>query len=175
MDSEREQIRAAQEGNAFALATLLEDQYAAVYRFLCKLTLDSTWAADLSQECMIRAIDHFTAYDPDRALLSTWLIAIAKNLWLDDCRRRKRKPAVSLEDADGELGDFAAELAEKDAVLAAVGHLSPKLRAPVALYYGQGYAYDEIAQILHVPVGTVKSRMARALTKLRKELDDHAE
>jgi RNA polymerase sigma factor (sigma-70 family) len=91
-------VREARNGSDYALARLLQENYATVCRFMCKLTLDPQLAADITQDCMERVIEKFPLFDPQKSTFSTWMIAIAKNLWIDECRRRcacrRRRDAV---------------------------------------------------------------------------------
>jgi RNA polymerase sigma-70 factor, ECF subfamily len=174
-DHEQTLICEAKSGSNYALGQLLQTNYSAVYKYMLKLTLDTRLAEDLTQDCMIRVIDKFALYDPQKSALSTWMIAIAKNLWLEECRRGRRRPALELDD-HSEIREFPTqkdevnELIEKDEILSAVKKLSDKLRVPVLLCHAGGYRYDEIAGILKIPLGTVKSRIFNGLKILKKEL-----
>lgn len=164
-------IREAQSGNDYALSQLLQQNYAAVYRYLLSVTFDRQSAADITQDCMVRVIQKISLYDMEKSALSTWMITIAKNLWIEQCRRtaRGRKLLEQIEEPRG--SDPAEELPEKDELLTAVKKLSEKLRIPVLMRHTAGYSYEEIAKYLKIPVGTVKSRISNGLKALRKELE----
>lgn len=169
-------IEDAKDGNSYALSQLLQECYPAVFRFLVKLTLDTQLAADLTQDCMIRVVDRLSLYEPAKAALSTWMIAIAKNLWLDECRSRKRH-ARYLENEDALAAavsfDDIDRLLERDELFHALKRLKEKFRIPLLLKYAQGYTCEEIAKMLHIPGGTVKSRLFKGAALLREELKDH--
>lgn len=181
-------IESAKAGNQHALAQILQQQYQPIYKFMVKLTFDSELAKDLTQDVMVATIKHFGTFDPDRAGLSTWMIGIGKHLWLDSLRKAKRSGTVTvgyedsshhkaLEQGEGITGQHLAldpydGLIESERVLKALKSLGDKLRLPVVLYYHFGYQYDEISKILVIPLGTVKSRMNKAMTTLRKELEN---
>lgn len=173
-ENERALVDDARRGSAQALATLLQANYAVVYRYLVKLTMDPRAAEDAVQDAMERAIRNFHTFDPGKAKFSTWLIAVARNRWLDEIRKNKRiRP---LEDSGFErvkAPDAYAEIIESDGLLKALNRLDPKTRTPVTMSYVLGYSYEEIAGYLQIPLGTVKSRISNAMKQLRKELAIH--
>lgn len=171
-DNERELVAQAKRGSAQALATLLQMNYAVVYRYLVKLTLNARTAEDAAQDAMERAIRNFQSFDPAKARVSTWLIAIAKNRWLDEVRKNKRiQPmAEDLAEDPGQTCNPYTEFIERDELLAALSKLDAKARTPVTMCYILGYSYDEIARNMKIPLGTVKSRISNAVKQLRKEL-----
>lgn len=169
---ERDLIDDAVNGNKNALATLLRDNYEIVFRYLLKLTLDKNVAEDITQEAMVRAIEKFELYNPDKAKFSTWLIAIAQNLFMDSIRRKKTEQGyvdreLQLED----LYDVIKEHDENwDRTLEALHKLSDESRTPLVMKHYYGYSLNEIAKIMALPLGTVKSRIFNAIKALRKEL-----
>jgi RNA polymerase sigma-70 factor, ECF subfamily len=171
-DNEQELVTQAKRGSAQALATLLQINYTVVYRYLVKLTMDARAAEDASQDAMERAIRSFQSFDPSKARFSTWLIAIARNRWLDEIRKNKRiQPmAESQPEESVKAGDQYSELIERDELLAALSKLDAKARTPVTMCYLLGYSYDEVAGAMKIPLGTVKSRISNAVRQLRKEL-----
>lgn len=174
MDNERSLADEAKRGSAQALATLLQMNYTVVYRYLVKLTMDARAAEDAAQDAMERAIRSFASYDPDRAKFSTWLVAIARNSWLDTVRKGKRlhpMPENMNEDAAGARDPYA-ELIEGDELLGALRRLDPKARTPLTMCYVLGYSYEEIAKHMKIPLGTVKSRISNTLKRLRRELGE---
>lgn len=172
-DNERALVREARLGSAQALATLLQLNYEAVYRTLVKLTLDPRSAQDATQDAMERAIRNFQSFDPDKARFSTWLVAVARNRWLDGVRKNRRiQPLESMErgEASAAVPDGLAETVEKDEALSALGRLKPEVQAPIAMSYLLGYSQEEIATEMKIPLGTVKSRIFNGLKSLRKEM-----
>jgi RNA polymerase sigma-70 factor, ECF subfamily len=141
---------------------------------------------DLVQEAFIRAWQHLDQYDPTFRF-STWLFRIAHNLAIDHLRRNRR-PTVSLniaEDDEGEevrldppdpnrgpLGDLAnRELAY--AMAREIRRLPPAYRELVTLRHFVGLAYNEIADLKGLPLGTVKNKLFRAHSVLREALRDY--
>jgi RNA polymerase sigma-70 factor (ECF subfamily) len=169
-------IDEAKNGSSYALAQLLQENYGAVYKYIFKLTLDAQNAVDITQDCMVRVIAKFALYDPQKSALSTWMIAIAKNLWIEECRvsRRRLKYLEQFETNDESEDSLQNERLNafilKDVVLSALKKLTEKERIPVIMKHIGGYSYEEIAGILKIPLGTVKSRISCGMKSLKKEL-----
>lgn len=163
-------------GNRQSLARLLYDNYEMVFKYLIKFTLNKNLAEDLVQETMVRAIEKFDLYNPDKARFSTWLIAIAQNIYLDGIRKRKReKKHIDDEFQLEDLCNLQKEHDEDwDRVLEALSHLSDESRFPLVLKHYYGYSLEEIAKMMSLPLGTVKSRIHNAIKAIRKELDRSA-
>lgn len=160
-----------------ALARLLQAHYLAVKKYLVTVTFDRTLAEDLTQETMIRAIQRIGQFG-SRAKFSTWLIAIATNLYMDLLRRQKRERRLEEEQADAlrlqgatlEPGANWQELLER------LERLPRDVSLPVVLKHYYGYTYEEIAEWMGIPEGTVKSRIHNGVRSLRKgwEADERA-
>lgn len=169
---ESELIRQARRGDSPALAELLQRNYLSVKKYLVTVTLDHTLADDLTQETMIRAIQRFRQFS-GRSKFSTWLIAIATHLYLDVLRRRGREQRFASAAVDA--ATVAAEPpAEWQDLLAALHTLPRDVVLPIVLKHYYGYAYEDIAATMGIPVGTVKSRIHNGMETLRKELTGDA-
>lgn len=155
-----------------------------LYRAALRFTNDPSRAEDLVQDTMLRAFRAWRSYRPG-SNARAWLLTILRNTFINDYRRSRREPvAMDLEvaeslalpdaarDADPE-GDFFARILDQK-VLDAVNHLSPDFREVLVLSDMEGLAYADIAGMLEVPVGTVKSRLFRARRQLQLVLYDHA-
>jgi RNA polymerase sigma-70 factor, ECF subfamily len=171
-DNEQALIAQAKHGSAQALATLLQMNYAVVYRTLVKLTMDTRAAEDAAQDAMERAIRSFQTFDPGKSKFSTWLVTIARNRWLDEIRKDKRLAPMPENEtrSASSVHDPYTDLIEQDELLAALKHMDPKARTPVTMSYVLGYSYEEIAHAMKIPLGTVKSRISNGIKQLRKEL-----
>jgi len=160
-------IARSQRGDAVALALLLQQNYLAVKKYLVTVTLDRTLAEDLTQETMIRAIERIGQYG-GRSKFSTWLIAIATHLYVDTLRRRRLEQRTQAEMAfqgpspDGPWADWQD-------LLGRLAGLPRDVALPVVLKHYHGYTYEEIAEWMGIPVGTVKSRVHNAIRVLRRE------
>ena len=151
---------------------LVACHYHELYQFAYSLTRSESESCDLTQEtfCIWAAKGHQLR---DGSKVKSWLFTTLHREFLGGRRRHARFPHVELEDADAELPTVTPELVDRlDAqmVVEALGGLDEVFRAPVALFYLQDYSYMEIAEILSVPVGTIKSRLARGIIRLNRIL-----
>lgn len=170
--TEDELIQRARGDDSPALAELLQRNYLSVKKYLVTVTLDHALADDLTQETMVRAIQRFRQFT-GRSKFSTWLIAIATNLYLDVLRRRSREQRLQAAAVD-DLVTTAAEPAEWQDLLTAMHRLPREVVLPIVLKHYYGYAYEDIAAVMGVPVGTVKSRIHNGMATIRKELTGDA-
>lgn len=146
-----------------------------IYTVAYRLTGNREDAQDLVQEVLVRVQRGLRSYQPGS--LRGWLSRITTNAFLDDARRRTRRPSTALpDDADHVLppAPDAAEAADAqrlpDHVQAALATLPEEYRVPVVLADVVGLPYAEIADHLDVPVGTVRSRIHRGRLALREAL-----
>ncbi|MCA9710386.1 MAG: sigma-70 family RNA polymerase sigma factor, partial [Myxococcales bacterium] len=135
-------------------------------------------ADDLVQEAFLRVFRSLPRYAPDGAArLSTWILTIATRTVVDELRRRRPPvaPLYVVEDAlpGGERPDERSEQRSTgQAIARAAASLSPEIRAAFVLRAYHDLGYEEIAQILEVGVGTVKSRLWRARQALQQQLEE---
>src|SRR5438034_1294215 len=140
-----------------------------IFSYVCRMTHDSPDAEDLTQEVFIRAYQSIHRFRADAAV-DTWLYRIATNLVIDRFRRTQRAPQswvpLDEEDAVGSLPatdrgsnpEATAQLGElRREVQKAIQTLPPKLRGAVVLHDLEGLSYEEVAEALGCPVGTIKS------------------
>ena len=161
-----------------------QQQRPRVLNLLVRLTSDVDCADDLCQEVAVRAFSGYRLFRSD-ASTYTWLYRIAVNVFLRS-REKRRIATNSLTDESGEMGPFVANdpvpgpetillTADRShAVKVAVDKLPDDLRTVVILSVFEQLRYREIAIILDIPVGTIKSRRHAANAILRKELSDYA-
>ncbi|MEK4512719.1 RNA polymerase sigma factor SigY [Paenibacillus anaericanus] len=174
MPQEREWIKKAKKGDVAALALLIQKHYSFVFKYLVKVTMDPRAAEDLTQDTMLKCMENITRYDGSSAF-SSWLITIGTRLFIDKKRRRKREQQWLLKEGNTRLlrWQFESNQEEWPELLELLSKLSVDQRIAVLLKHYYGYAYDEIGEMLNIPAGTVKSRVAYGLRELRKELDQH--
>lgn len=154
--------------------SLVACYYKPLYQFAFSLAHDEAEACDLTQQtfCIWAAKGH-QLRNPSK--VKTWLFTTLHREFLGSRRRQTRFPQVELEQAAPELPAVApAAVSQLDVgrLLEALARLDEIYRAPVALFYLQDHSYNEIAEILTVPLGTVKSRLARGLGQLQQLLAD---
>lgn len=173
MDTEKELIKSTLAGSVEAYRTLYEITVQDVYRTVRFLVTNLTDTDDIVQEIYIsvyRSLQHYDLTRPFRP----WLMAIAIRQ-IQTYRRQRWRQFRLLQKAEVReeiQQDFSPELADKmsqQALIHAVNKLPFKLKQVVILHYLNQYTQEEIAEILSIPLGTVKSRIHAALQKLRKK------
>jgi RNA polymerase sigma-70 factor (ECF subfamily) len=172
-DREDELALAAAAGDRDALEALLDGHADRVHAVCRRIVVDAEDALDATQEALlaiVRGIGRFAG----RSAFSTWAYRVATNAALDELRRRKRRPLTAVEDtpdppvAGGEDGVDA-----RLDVDAALERVPEEFRVAVVLRDLADLDYAEIATVLDVPLGTVKSRVARGREALRSEIAAH--
>ena len=169
-----ELVGATLAGNAQAFATLVERYDRAVYHLAYRTVRDSEEARDVAQEAFFKAFRSLKTFKPG-AKFSTWIFAITYHACCDRLARRKRYSNEAFpERADAAPGPEATAIATDEArrLRAAIDRLPEKYRTVITLYHLQGKQYDEIATVLGVPMGTVKTHLFRAKDQLRKLLTE---
>lgn len=176
-------IAAAQAGERVALDTLLRRHYDRIHAVCRRITGNESDAADAAQEAMIAVVRGLPNFD-GRSSFGTWVYRIATNASLDELRRRRRRPLNSVDKVDdegrtAELADPASgtridSVSERMALEAALAALAEDFRIPVVLRDVADLEYAEIAVVIGVPVGTVKSRIARGRLALAHALSQNA-
>lgn len=175
MNDDLKLIKLAKSNDRQALAKLLQTNYAPVYKFVLKLTLNANDAQDIVQDVMVKAIDKFHTYDPQKAAVSTWMTAIAKNVWIEHIKKDKRFYACMLAcENHVQVSDRLDEFLENDQVLKALNSLNEKVRATLILRFMFDMTYEQISKRLSVPLGTVKSRISNGIEQIRKEISRDA-
>ena len=147
-----------------------------LYGLCVKLCADGGDAQDLYQDTWLKAYQHWDRYDPTRDF-GAWITRICVNTYRDRLRRRRLNPLYDRFATSEEKDRALEQAAEPDdpayrEVRDAVRSLPEKLRLAVILYYFNGFAVEATAELLRIPPGTVKSRLARARTLLKERLQD---
>jgi len=153
-----------------------------IYSTALRLTRNPDEAQDLTQEAAVRA---FQAYDRfDGANFRAWMIRILTNVFINKYRRSKREPdTVAMEEQpaienlvadDATPGTELFDSLVSEQVEQALSELPEEYRVTVLLCDVEGMSYEEIAQALDVPIGTVRSRLARGRAALRNKLREYA-
>ena len=177
-------IETAQRGDLEAFNQLVLTHQDMMYRIALRILNDEPAADDATQNAMIQAFRNINSFRGGS--FRSWLARVTVNASYDELRRWRRQPSLSLEQVnrDGEeveslpwMIDLSAGPEEsfdalelRDAIQHCVKALIPDYRLVVILVDVEGMSYEEAAQIAHIPVGTVKSRLARARMQLRKAL-----
>lgn len=179
-------VRRAQRADRAAFNEIVLRYKSKVYNFIYRMVHHPLDAEDLTQETFIRAYQSIGTFQ-SRASLNTWLFRIATNLCIDYSRSsRKSQGLVSslTSEGDGEEDDSQREIPDQAfdpqrlllnkelgiRLQEALDRLPEKLRCVVIFYDIEGLSYDEIAESVGCPLGTVKSRLFNARSALRKDL-----
>ncbi|NNM84472.1 MAG: sigma-70 family RNA polymerase sigma factor [Phycisphaerales bacterium] len=184
MATDEQLLAAYLKGDESALSELVSRYQQELFSFLQRFVNDAAVADDLFQETFVQVFRHAASFDLKRKF-RPWLFTIAANRARDYLRLTMRQPTVSLDgggSSDGEGGTLAdrlksdeptpldnAQLGE-DArrVREVIDRLSPIYREVLLLSYFNRFAYQEIAEMLHLPIGTVKSRLHGALVAFER-------
>lgn len=151
------------------MSTIAKDHYEAVYRF-CARRVGVDRAPDVAQETFLTAQKVLHKFRGESSL-STWLFGIAHNECRRECRKHRLEPiSLDVEINNAHTGNAETALVDKEALRVAMGKLSDEHREVVLLHELDGMTYEEVAAILNIPVGTVKSRLHHAFLNLRKVL-----
>jgi RNA polymerase sigma-70 factor (ECF subfamily) len=167
---------AAVDGDPLAAAALVRATQSDVWR-LCAALGDRQSADDLTQETYLRAFGSLHRFE-GRSSLRTWLLSIARRVCADAVRsRRRRRLTLVREDAELEAlgsGDDADRVGEGAAVADLLARLDPDRREAFVLTQLLGLPYAEAAEVAGCPMGTIRSRVARARADLVEALGDEA-
>lgn len=168
MTDDRRLVAAALAGSAQAGEELFARHWLAAWRVALSVCGSPNAADDIAQDAFERAFRGLARFN-GRSSFRTWLSRIVVNRAIDDGRRRRSQPLDAAESLDGSWNEDDV-LRDRD-VLDAVAALTPERRTVVALRYWAQHSPAEIAEILDLPLGTVHSRLGRALTDLRSRLE----
>ena len=182
--SDQEVVVLAREGREAAYRELIRRYERPVFSLVLRMVRDRELAEDLSQETFIKALNAIGSYRPEYKF-SSWIFKIANNAAIDHLRRRELD-TLSLDGAPhastpeeieatalqvGDRGESPLDELEArelgSAIERAIAQLRPEYRACILLRHVEGLAYEEIAQSLDLPLGTVKTYIHRARHELR--------
>jgi len=171
---ERELVERCRSGDERAFQDLVDTYKGLVFALIARTVQDSSRAEDLAQEVFLR-IHRGLPYFRGEARLSTWIYRIVVNVCLQD----QTRPAVlSLDDearrARGQTSGSDRQFSDlelRDRLEKAIARLPPNYKLLVAAHYLDGVQYEDLAEALHVPLGTVKTQLHRAKRQLRRLLE----
>lgn len=166
-------VAAARAGNRQALDALLRRHYDRLYSVCFRLAGNHADAADATQEALLGIVRGLPRFD-ERSAFTTWSYRVATNACLDELRRRRRRPVATVDDDRPEQESRSAgvedQIVDRLTVDEALQALPIEFRAAVVLRDVCGLDYAEIAEVLDVPPGTVRSRIARGRALLSGRL-----
>lgn len=177
----------AARGQESAFRELLIRYERPVFSLIYRMVRDRTLAEDLAQEAFIRAFNAIGTYKTSYKF-SNWILKIANNHTIDHLRKRKldtvsidgsphartadeiSQSRVIIESSDESPAEYVEHRELGDQIEHAIGGLREEYRTAIVLRHVEGYAYDEIADIMELPLGTVKTYLHRARGELRERL-----
>jgi RNA polymerase sigma-70 factor (ECF subfamily) len=185
--SDQEVVLMARNGREAAYRELIRRYERPIFALLFRMVRDRELAEDLAQETFIKALNAIESYRPEFKF-SSWIFKIANNAAIDHLRRREldtlsldgsphavtpeAMQATALQIGARQESPLDAVEAKElgGAIEAAIGRLRPEYRSCILLRHVEGRAYEEIAEILDLPLGTVKTYIHRARNELRQSL-----
>ncbi len=186
--TDEELVRKYLEGDEKAFGDLFNRYKNRLYPYLVSICLDKTLAEDIFQETFIKAVEKLPSYRSENKF-SSWLFAIARNIFLDRKKSSKEKffqAALSIFSSGDDDGfspvDTAAEKDNPQTILdskeesakliKAMENLPPEQREIISLRHFAGLSFKEIAENLNIPIGTALARFSRGIEKLKKGIKD---
>jgi RNA polymerase sigma-70 factor (ECF subfamily) len=184
---DRELATLAARGQELAFRELLTRYERPVFSLIYRMVRDRTLAEDLAQEAFIRAFNAIGSYKTSYKF-SNWILKIANNHTIDHLRKRKldtvsidgsphartadeiSQSRVVIESRDENPEEYVEHKELGSQIEQAIGELREEYRTVIVLRHVEGYAYDEIADVMELPLGTVKTYLHRARGELRKSL-----
>ncbi len=182
---EAQLLEQATSGDPAALSRLLQSHQNRLYNVALRMVSNRDDAAEVTQDAMVKIIEHIGSFQ-GKARVGTWMVRIVMNQCISHLRKRKLRHTTSLDDApDDQMTALRNQLAdprEPDIesgvqtkellghLHAAMGQLDESFRAVLVLRDIDELDYDQISDVLEIPVGTVKSRLFRARLALRQAM-----
>lgn len=162
-----------------ALAAIYDRYARAVYSLFLRITHDRPTAEDLVQELFLRLWNQARQFNPQKGIPEVWILSVARNMALDHVRAgpakfRARLPWSEEIEQLTRCSSFVEPesiLARSERIAVAMSSFDPREKEVLELAYFEGYSQSEIANLLQQPLGTVKSWMRSALSRLRLALD----
>ena len=179
---EKELIRSAKKGNTDAFEKLAEKYYIRIYNYSLRVLKNEQDALDASQDALIKAYININKFK-EEANFFTWLFRITVNTCNDYHKRNKKRgllypidnsdentPGIIIEDKTQNIEEKIIENERKNQLYKAIDSLPEIHRKMILLRDIENFTYDEIAEIINLPLGTVKSKISRARLKLKELL-----
>ncbi len=165
---EYELVAALRQKNDDAFTYLYDHYCGALHGVIKQIVQDTELANDVMQEAFVNIWRRIETYDESKGRLFTWMLNIARNAAIDKTRSKGFQQSLRQMPLDGETIQASVKPGTDDFGLKKiVFKLKEEQRQLIDLSYFQGYTHEQIAQVLHIPLGTVKTRIRSALTQLR--------
>ena len=169
-------VKLAQEGDSNALDTLLRTNYDRIFSICRKIAGNDADADDATQEALCSIVRNISSFKGE-SRFSTWAYRVATNACLDEIRKRNRRPQLQLSEAEPARSisgivnkSIEEQITDRLLIEEALTALPEDFRIPLVLRDQVGMNYQEIAELLSIAQGTVKSRIARGRERLKVEI-----
>lgn len=170
-------LRRLAEGDPQAIASLYDRYAGLLFPLALRIVRDHGEAQDVVHDAFVLASDRARQYAPERGTVAAWLVTLVRNLSIDRTRRRERRGALLRDvvlyepvDRPADPEKMTADARERVRVRRALSSLPDIQRVTLEIVFFEGLSYPEISVREGVPLGTIKSRVARALASLREAL-----
>ncbi|MFN3793669.1 MAG: RNA polymerase sigma factor [Chitinophagaceae bacterium] len=171
--SETELVYLLKQRSESAFSYLYDNYAQSLNAVILNIVPDHDLVQDVLQEVFVKIWKQIESYDAQKGRLFTWMLNIARNAAIDLVRSkgyRKQQQSGELTDRNAESAGSSQVATDHIGLRKLVYQLKEEQRILVELAYFQGYTQDEIAQLLNIPLGTVKTRLRAALTQLRSSI-----
>ncbi|MGO8992682.1 MAG: sigma-70 family RNA polymerase sigma factor [Polyangiaceae bacterium] len=173
-----ELLRRIGAGDVAALGELYDRYGGVLFPIAARILRDRTEAEDVVHDVFVTVADRAAQYATERGSVAAWLVTLARNLSIDRMRRRDRRGALARDvvahepvAAVPDPESLSADAAERARIRRAMARLPEAQRLTLEVAFFEGLSYPEIAARENVPLGTIKSRAARAILALREALE----
>lgn len=165
----------ARAGDMDAFEYILSFYEKAIYNYCLRILKNSPNAKDATQETFIKVYTHRKTIDPEKNI-KTWIFTIATHTVYDFLRAKKRKKEISLDEENETISGLKAYYPKEGLVSdvdKALKQINPEYKQALLLFYQQGFEYKEIAEILEMPLNTVKTHISRGKEQLKEILKEY--
>ncbi len=174
--SDEQLVKKIIQGETYFFDELVTRYRKQVFSICYRMVRQREEAEDLAQEVFVKAYRYLKQYNPEHKF-SSWILKIATNTSIDALRKKKLDTMPLEEEIETHREDMSAEKAflqeeARQEIESAIGRLPQEHRIVVLLYHQQGKSYQEIADILDIPLSMVKNRLFRARKTLKAELEN---
>jgi RNA polymerase sigma-70 factor, ECF subfamily len=175
-DIDKNILLCAQAGDVDAFAYILSFYEKPIYNYCLRIVKNSDTAKDITQETFIKIYTHRTFIDPEKNI-KTWIFTIATNTTYDFLRGKKRKNEIPLDANNETILSFQAYYPAEGLISdveRALEQIDTEYKKVLLLFYQQGFRYQEIAEILDMPINTVKTHISRGKDQLKSKLKNYS-
>lgn len=165
-------IQQMQAGDRAAFATMYDQYAGALFGIVSKIIKDEAIAEDVLQDAFIKIWKNILRFDASKGSFFTWMLNISRNTAIDKLRKLKNEGKYEIQTADNivdiAVGNQINQNINQIGLKEMVNKLAPEHRLMVEYIYFNGYTHQEVSEELGIPLGTVKTRIRKALIDLRK-------